>query len=852
GTSDIARVKAGLPSASKFSDAVSKHVKIIANQILAYYKDKKSTTETVWNDVQNVHWARAGFLLVATAIQRLESLNISNKVGCLEVLNSMNNLAKEINNWTKKTNDLILKSEIIDLEMEKTVMKSTCLIGSGAILILYLQKRRKTLKSSQNVSKDRRELAKIFLLMDKMWSKMLYLQKRHYIKNDLQSGASDPVGIEQQITKVTELLEWENENPAVSVIVYGMEGAGKTTLADAVYARLNLQGWKYSKVTLTEKKETEPQIEELQSQILDDFNRTKTSSILFESDEQDLKAVMEKETVFIYIDSILRKEHLEKLLPMNITSPKKFRMLLTARNRNVCSVIEKCGIKPCKIYPIESLPLDAALHILSRRMDTDSILNQSHEQANEIAKHCSCSPLFLQVIGDYLGQQNDKIKAYDRVVDWLQGGEAFSEDKEHIFNIFNLLSAYDDSNVHEAFLDICSYFHDWEWEKVACIVGKEELESLEDGNLIQRIIKADTCTRKEERLSIHGLLLAAGRNASKQNRFTSVEEISLALEKDEVLRQTKGVWLKGRNYKSPIHISTENLYAMSKSLRVFAIEDLTILQGKCNGQFEELRFLQVNGRAPDLPIDILQPMQLRELNVLSSIQKFPESIGKLQHLQTIVVDGRPNTSLKALPEEFCHLHSLKRLTLRWCMIFTSLPTHFASLTNLQHLELAFCSELKELPCSFKHLLKLQNLDLQGCINLAIPPYFLGKITTLQYLNFQDCKKLEVLPTQVPFQASLRSLNLVGKSIEELPNEMGLLTNMETLQVGSPFLKSLPVSLGFMSDLRTLNIEFCTSLTHLPDSLGLLQHLSVNAPQVLKEAAKENIELRNQGEERLQI
>lgn len=52
------------------------------------------------------------------------------------------------------------------------------------------------------------------------------------------------VGIDDQVNCVIRHLEWENEtNVAVAVILHGLGGTGKTTLANAVVARLDIQGW---------------------------------------------------------------------------------------------------------------------------------------------------------------------------------------------------------------------------------------------------------------------------------------------------------------------------------------------------------------------------------------------------------------------------------------------------------------------------------------------------------------------------------------------------------------------------------------------------------------------------------
>ncbi|GLJ36039.1 hypothetical protein SUGI_0723070 [Cryptomeria japonica] len=101
------------------------------------------------------------------------------------------------------------------------------------------------------------------------------------------------------------------------------------------------EGWKYSKVTLIKNLELNPNIEEIQSQILSDLTGIKHG--VRQDGQKELKSIIEREVVFIYIDNILKREHLEMLLPKLIDSPKKkLRILATARKTNISGVFESC------------------------------------------------------------------------------------------------------------------------------------------------------------------------------------------------------------------------------------------------------------------------------------------------------------------------------------------------------------------------------------------------------------------------------------------------------------------------------------------------------------------------------
>ncbi|KAH9289637.1 hypothetical protein KI387_033754, partial [Taxus chinensis] len=194
-----------------------------------------------------------------------------------------------------------------------------------------------------SASSDKAVLENVGTQMDEKRQQLLLLNhsSSHY-KSSMVSRMpqvpppNDAVGIDDQIAKVVQLLDWEDAQPVVAVVIYGLGGSGKTTLAQAVYASLKdkLQlGWKHSKVTLIQNLETEPNVEGLQSRILEDLSGTKQTVGDFESGRQSLKDIMEKESIFLYIDNALKMEPLEKLLPKELTSAKiKLRLLVTARD----------------------------------------------------------------------------------------------------------------------------------------------------------------------------------------------------------------------------------------------------------------------------------------------------------------------------------------------------------------------------------------------------------------------------------------------------------------------------------------------------------------------------------------
>ncbi|KAH9289711.1 hypothetical protein KI387_033828, partial [Taxus chinensis] len=678
-----------------------------------------------------------------------------------------------------------------------------------------------------SASSDKVVLENIGTQMDEKRQQLhLLVSSCHYVSTMLSSmpqvpPPNDAVGIDDQIAKVVQLLDWEDAQPVVAVVIYGLGGSGKTTLAQAVYASLKdkLQlGWKHSHVTLIENLETEPIVKDLQSHILEDLSGTKQTVRDIQSGRQRLKDIMEKESIFLYIDNALKMEPLEKLLPKELTSAKKLRLLVTARDTHVAGVIEDCRIKPCILYPIESLSDDAALEVLCRKIDRDvdvSSIVAERPQAKEIAKKCSCSPLFLEVVGGFIHQRKNKVEAYQSVIKFLKSGEDFSGTKTYSFDESRVLFSYDglNRNAQEAFLDICSFFYNWKWEEVAWIVGEEEFECLQEGALLKN---------KGGRISIHDLILSAGRNKCKESRFTTASELSKAL-KEELVSQIKGVWLrKEYSYKeSPFHISAEELDVMSSSLRVFAMGNLTIVEGKCKKQFDELRYFQV-GRVPNLPMDISNIKHLSYIDYAFGKDMILSSSKDLSSLKVLKFQKSNESRIIGITE-FPHLHNIKQLLLRECNGAGIPQSIFYKLRYLQKFELRVCSDLEELPESLCKLSSLQELDLNWCEKLKRLPAGFGELgRSLTTLNLFGCQGLQELPCDLEKLSSLQSLSLsYCSSLLQLPERLGSLTSLTSLDIDRcKSLSCLPRSIGDLTSFSPSRIDFsgCSSLRELPEEI----------------------------------
>ncbi|XVF86756.1 hypothetical protein PTKIN_Ptkin18bG0068200 [Pterospermum kingtungense] len=134
----------------------------------------------------------------------------------------------------------------------------------------------------------------------------------------------------------------------------------------------------------------------------------------------------------------------------------------------------------------------------------------------------------------------------------------------------------------------------------------------------------------------------------------------------------------------------------------------------------------------------------------SSIQEFPEKIGRLIHLRYLNLEG--NKRLEKLPRTLCDLCNLQTLNIRLCSSLRGLPNGIGSLINLKHLQNAETYGCKYMAAGIQRLTCLQTLE----------EFVVGRVD----LERWSCS-LSALGGLVHLQ---RSLKIIGLGIARRSNE----------------------------------------------------------------------------------
>ncbi|GLJ18965.1 hypothetical protein SUGI_0339160 [Cryptomeria japonica] len=545
------------------------------------------------------------------------------------------------------------------------------------------------------------------------------------------------VGIDSAREEVIRLLDLSAQHTspqAVVVVVHGFGGIGKTTLADNVYKKIDLQSYKQCRIHMLQHC-TENYLKSLQEQILNDLFKQK---LMLRDCDEGRRMIWShfrnnsNQPLFLYIDNGLQREDLKKLLPANLGSclPPKSRLLLTTRNLRETDIFVSWKIER-QAYAVSPLPSPEARNLLL----TNASEYNDERNIEKLLKLCGGVPLLLDLIGSQLAISTKNANNIE-ILEMIREGEKV-EDEDISDRMVDFVYHRLSPRVKEAFLDIASFFSTGSFSSkyVAYRVGEEELRALEEASFVKTGEYGDTI--------VHDIVRARGRKMSERNRITDRESLLECLKDEEKLKNLKGIFFNEPSEQpAPIEINEYHLNCMSNSLRILRYEEASQItfRGKCLKAFKQLRYLTLPSDIPDLPMEfeklehlffydgpLTQGMSLYELpptlrymcitNIISSENgvansKIPSKDTPPFSLVELIFFNIP--TMERLSDGVETLTKLEELQIYYCPKLRELPSKIGDLSNLEKIALSDCPGLEEWPSSFENLSKLKTLDLIGC------------------------------------------------------------------------------------------------------------------------------------------
>ncbi|KAL3736810.1 hypothetical protein ACJRO7_025699 [Eucalyptus globulus] len=636
------------------------------------------------------------------------------------------------------------------------------------------------------------------------------------------------VGICDQVEDVVDLLN-EGSYDFRYLVIHGMGGIGKTTLASAIFNRISNQFEGYSFLSDVRESARHGRIIDLQKQLLSEILQGRSSEI-HNSIDVGINIIRERfchKKVLLVIDDVDKWDQLSKLAGKSDWFGPGSKIIITTRDINFLPIKEEeeegsfqAHYEEFEIYDMKEMDSSHALELFSRHaLGMDFPPPQYEDISRKITYKTGGLPLALEVIGSSLFGKNKTIWK-----DTLK--KLHSMPKQEVF--VKLKISYDmlDDAQREIFLDIACFFigkdrlYPFYMWKASGYFPKIDLLVLTRMSLIK--------IEEDDRLWMHDQLRDFGReiirledsDPGKRSRLwmpdnaLKVVQQKQASEKIVALKLTR---------LSEVQNFTSEEFSKLPNLRFMELDG-----GNLTGDFKNLLSKLTWFSWSRCPSKLeaknlcLEKLVVLELSTIGS----GDWVGWEQCMVSNnlkVIHIIPSRKFERIPD-LSKCENLKRLVLRNCPTMPVIDGSLSQLKHLKHLEIKGLSKSEKcnfLPSTFGGLSSLSTLDIEG-LNVEEIHHSIGEMMHLKYLSLSQCVFRKV-PDSIGKLKLLVELNLCGMEITELPHCIGDLKKLTKLSLCGTLIKKLPESIGGLESLIELDLVNL-DIVELPTEIGNLKKL----------------------------
>ncbi|KAF8036457.1 hypothetical protein BT93_C2239 [Corymbia citriodora subsp. variegata] len=623
------------------------------------------------------------------------------------------------------------------------------------------------------------------------------------------------VGIRDRMEAVMELLSLGTSDVRF-VVIHGMGGIGKTTLAKSIFKCISSRFQSRSFLSNIRDKDILSLQQELSCEILGIRYR---GTIDADEGRDMIKERLNNKKVILVLDDMDKEDQLMKLAGESSWFGPGSRIIITTRNTYFLALetddqddnIIPLNHRDFYFYEMEEMQSDHALQLFSKHsFKRDSPPYDYIDISRKIVKTTGGLPLALEVIGSLLHSKSmrtwkETLKELERVP---------NQDVQRKLKISYTKLKYEHQQI---FLDIAC--HCIGYERIPAYYMWKACGFLPNTGLNVLIHLSLIKVFKDDRLWMHDQLRDLGREIvrqecvphhGKRSRLWCPTIALNVVQNNLVNDELKVIYLASCNYlkRTPNFSNCMNL----KKLVLKDCARLEEIDGSIN-QLGRLKCLEIKGN------------YLLERNIFPTVPLLLDSIGGLKFLSVLKVER--HNGVRKLPHSIGELLRLEKLSLRLCCNLKELPNSIGELRLLHHLDL-LQTGVDALPDSIGRLESLRELIL-SFTEIAKLPHSIGNLRQLKFMDL-SYTKIRELWKSIQTLENLEVLWVNGcENLEgEIPSEIAGLSQLKILNLSQTKVSRLPMTMKRLFNLRELDLGHCMWLQLLPDLPTSLTNLKIKS------------------------
>ena len=222
------------------------------------------------------------------------------------------------------------------------------------------------------------------------------------------------VGIKSRVEALISRLDIESNDDVHMVVIYGLGGVGKTTMARNIYNKISYQ-FKAKKFleNVRERSETHEGIILLQKTLYD-ISRNKNLEVVHNVSEGTnmIYEILHLKRALIILDDVDDADQIKNLLGKCDWFAPGSRIIMTTRNKQLLDILRNVSTYDYYDYEVKELDEYEALELFRKHAFPSNILHEDYlELENQVIHYAKGLPLALKVMGvDLCGRTTQEWK----------------------------------------------------------------------------------------------------------------------------------------------------------------------------------------------------------------------------------------------------------------------------------------------------------------------------------------------------------------------------------------------------------------------------------------------------------